>query len=129
LSQDELRRSAVVQTSVIQTDNYLSQNIKVAAPPAQTSQINKQWSQWSMLMGLIEKQLEPMRGSMWPTTEMMKPHEDRFRLQIREKAKKKKKDHANYEDMLEVARDLYDHNAVEPGHLIEEMLKENRVWQ
>ncbi len=82
-----------------------------------------------MLMGLIEKQLEPMRGSMWPTSESVKPHEDKLRLIIKERTEELGKPQANFEEMLEAARDLYNHNAIEPGQLIETMLKENRVWK
>ncbi|KKN47565.1 hypothetical protein LCGC14_0661700 [marine sediment metagenome] len=116
-----------IQSSVVESDEYLNKHIKVAAPP--NTAITKQWSQWSMLMGLIEKQLEPMRGSMWPASENIKPHEDRFRLMVKERTKEKGKNQANFEELLETSRDLYDHNAIEPGQLIETLLKENRAWK
>jgi len=127
LTPDEVNQAIHQQSEVIASDTYLSQHIKVAQ--MNSPQVFRQWSQWSMLMGLIEKQLQPMRGSMWPTSENVKPHEDRLRLMIKERAAEKGKSQANFEDMLESARDLYDHNAVEPGQLIETMLKENRVWK
>ena len=41
---------------------------------------------------------------------------------------KEKTSKLNYEELLEVARDMYSHKA-RPGMLIEEMLKDNRVWK
>ena len=70
-----------------------------------------------------------MRGSMWPTTELVKPHEDKLRLVIKEKMKEKNKNQANFEELLEIARNMYDHNAIEPGKLIETLLKDERVWK
>ena len=127
LKEDETDTVLQNQATCIEADSYLQKHIIKIANPS-TGQIDKQWSQWSMLMGLIEKQLEPMRGSMWPASENVKPHEDRFRLMIKEKADKKKSQ-VNFEELLETARDLYDHNAVEPGKLIEVMLKKDRVWK
>lgn len=98
------------------TDNY-------------TQAVQKQWSQWSMLMGLTEKQLTPARGSMWPTTENLKPHDQRLRRLFLETAKRKNKRQLNFADMLESARKMYNHTATEPGVLIEELLKENRAWK
>lgn len=128
LTDAEQSKSQEAFYSVIQADKYLNKHIKVGAEKY-TPQVWKQWSQWSMLMGLIEKQLGPMRGSMWPTTENMKPHEQNMREMMAERAKEKKKNQLNFEEMLETARDVYDHNAVEPGKLIEVMLKDNRVWK
>ena len=123
LSDEERATSQNLQMQSMAADQYLGKMLKSATP-----QVNKQWSQWSMLMGLIEKQLAPMRGSMWPATELVKPHEDKLRKMIREDAAKKGKNQSNFEEMLEVARDMYNHNAVEPGKLIEQMLKDVRVW-
>jgi len=119
------------QYQEIQRDSYLNECISLTktAAPAASGQSLRQWSQWSMLMGLIEKQLGPMRGSMWPASENVKPHEDKLRLTIQERNKAKGKNQANFEEMLEAARDMYKHNAVEPGKLIEVMLKDNRVWK
>lgn len=125
---DEIGIISEHQEKAIMGDSYLGEHIKIAGSSS-TSQVFKQWSQWSVLMGLIEKQLEPMRGSMWPATENIKPHEDRFRLRLKEKTEEKNKNQINFEEMLETARDLYNHNAVEPGQLIEVMLKGNRVWK
>ncbi len=126
LSESDLAQSAESQWKRIKSDQYLNQYIKTSQS---NTQVARQWSQWSMMMGLIEKQLDPMRGSMWPASETVKPHEDRLRLIIHEKAEEKGKNQANFEEMLEAARNLYNHNAVEPGNLIEEMLKENRIWK
>lgn len=115
------------QYKEIQSDSYLREHITKTATP--NSQIWKQWAQWSMLMGLIEKQLGPMRGSLWPASENIKPHEDKLRLTIKKKEKEKEKNQLNFEELLETARDQYDHNAIEPGKLIEVLLKDNRVWK
>lgn len=117
-----------IQKENILSDNYLNKYIKTAAEKYTPAPF-KQWSQWSMLMGLIEKQLGPMRGSMWPTTENMEPYENRFKQLLIKKRKDNKKSRLNFEEMLEGYRDLYDHNAIEPGQLIENLLKDNRVWK
>lgn len=95
-----------------------------------TPNVWKQWTQWSMLMGLIEKQLGPMRGSMWPASDSIKPHEDKLRAKFRQIAKQKNKKELNFEEMLEAARDVFNHNATEPGVLLENMIKDNgsRIW-
>ena len=105
----------------------LNESIKIAN--TNNTQIFKQWHQWSMLMGLIEKQLAPMRGSMWPASKHLKPYEDKQREQMVARAKDKNKNQLNFEEMLETARDMYDKNAIEPGKLIEQMLRNNRVWK
>lgn len=92
-------------------------------------QVFRQWSQWSLMLGLIEKQLSSMRGSMWPTTKKLKPHEDKLKEAMIEQAKALGKNILNMEEMLEVSRDIYNHNAIEPGKLPENQLKENRVWK
>jgi len=85
LSQSEMISSSKEQQKIIAADDNL--RVKIA----RETQINKQWSQWSMLMGLIEKQLTPMRGSMWPSSETIKPFEDKFRKMQDEKAHNKGK--------------------------------------
>lgn len=128
LTRDEESQAAEIQFSFVQSDNYLKEHIKLAyANPS--PQIFKQWAQWSMLVGLIEKQLEPMRGSMWPATENLKPIDDKWKRMLANKAKEKNKNQLNFEELLEVARDVYNHKAVEPGMLYEIMLKDNRVWK
>lgn len=101
-----------------QADSWSYQN--------QSDRINKQWSQWSMMLGLIEKQLTPVRGSLWPATEKLKPIEDKRKEFILNREIKKGRK-LTIEEMLEIARDIYDHNA-RPGTLIETMLKDNRVF-
>ena len=123
VNEQELSRER--QRAVLQADKYIWQHIKTAD---QSPQVFRQWSQWSMLMGLIEKQLSPMRGSMWPASELIKPFEDRFRATLKEKTKKKQSQ-LNFEEMLETARELYDHKAVEPGKLIEVVMKDERAWK
>lgn len=94
-----------------------------------TQQVFKQWSQWSMLMGLIEKQLTPMRGSMWPASMTIKPIEDQLRKKQKEIASKKNKNQLNFEELLETARNMYNHNAIEPGKITETLIKDLRVWK
>lgn len=127
MSNDERTELSEKHYNEIAADQYLSTMLKVAGPP--DTQVARQWSQWSMLMGLIEKQLTPMRGSMWPATENVKPHEDRLRAMMAERAAEKKKNQLNFEEMLEVYRDLYDHNVVEPGKLVEVIMKDERAWK
>jgi hypothetical protein len=124
LSEEEQQLSDDLQLKSFASDSYFGQFLKTASP-----QTEKQWSQWSMLMGLIEKQLTPSRGSMWPATENLKPHEDKLRAAIKEDAKEKGKTQSNFEEMLEVARNMYNHNSVEPGQLIENLLKDTRIWK
>lgn len=120
---EEKESAHLMRSRKIAADKHL--NIKLA----RETQVTKQWSQWSMLMGLIEKQLAPMRGSMWPTSTTMKPFEDELKTHQREIAHRKGKNQLNFEELLETARDLYNHNAVEPGKVIEHFLKDVRVWK
>jgi len=127
LSEEEVNRSFGLMEKAIEANHSLN-HIKLAWPDGgQKQRVNKQWSQWSMMMGLIEKQLTPMRGSMWPATENLKPIEDQ-RRKVMSEHEKEKGSQLNFEEMLEIARDEYDHNA-RPGTLIENMLKDNRVWK
>lgn len=96
---------------------------------AKTANQFKQWDQLSMMLGLIEQQLAPMRGSMWPTTENMRPHDDLLRQTIKEKSRNKNTTQLTLPDMLETIRDIYRDNAIEPGKLIEVMLRDNRIWK
>lgn len=102
---------------------------KVASDGKYTPQVFRQWTEWSMLMGLIEKQLGSVRGSQWPATEALKPFEDKHREIIRQKAKKKNKKQLNFEELLETSREMFTHKASQPGKVYEVMLKENRVWK
>ncbi len=128
LNREEKVSAVCRQKDKILADNYLNKHIKTATP-TRTPIINKQWSQWSMIMGLIEKQLSPMRGSMWPTSENVKPFEDRLRGMQIERSKREKKKMLNFEELLETYRDLYNHKAVEPGKIVEHMLRNSRVWK
>ena len=127
LTDDEIMEASNIQEKVIAADKFLSQHIKVAAEGNQ--QAAKQWTQWASILGLIEKQLTPMRGSMWPTSTKIKPFEDKLRRLSVEKARKSNKKELNFEELLESYRDLYDHKAIEPGKIVEHVLKDNRVWQ
>lgn len=119
----ETDKAESVCASVISGDTYLSQKI------ARDTQVFRQWSQWSMLMGLIEKQLTPMRGSMWPASETIKPTEDAFRAELKNRALKKGKTQLNFEELLESYRDIYDRDAVEPSKILEHVMRKNRVWK
>jgi hypothetical protein len=129
LTQEEEVRAAEVRMQVIEADKYLSQHIKTAQQGKYTPQVFKQWHQWSMLVGLIEKQLAPMRGSMWPATQNVKPIEDEHRQMAIERAKEKGKTQLNFEELLELAREWYGHKTAQPGQLAENLLRENRVWK
>lgn len=121
----ELDTAEKVSLSAINGNNLVE---KFARENTNT-QIFKQWSQWSMLMGLIEKQLTPMRGSMWPASETIKPFEDAIKARQKEMATKKGKNQLNFEELLESYRDTFNHKAVEPGKILEYMMKDNRVWK
>ena len=127
-TQQEKNESLNIKHDCIMSDNYLKSHIKIAYS-VPNPQAWKQWSQWSMLVGLIEKQLEPMRGSMWPASENLKPTENLKKKMISDKARSKGKTQLNYEELLEVARDMYNHKAIQPGRLYEELLRDHRVWK
>jgi len=129
LTREEEVRAAEVRTQVIESDRYLSEHIKMAQQGQYTPQVFKQWHQWSMLVGLIEKQLAPMRGSMWPASQNIKPIEDEHRQMAVERAKEKGKTQLNFEELLELAREWYGHKTAQPGQLAENLLRENRVWK
>ncbi len=123
-SETEWEQHIEAQACIINNDSYLNKHIKVAN---QRSQVEHQWSQWSMLQGLIEKQLGPTRGSKWPITEALKPFDERKKKMISDK-KKEKGSALNMEELLAVSRDIYNHKA-EHGKLIEQLLRRNRVWK
>ncbi len=129
LTIDEENRASKMHQQIIESDTYLNKKIKVAQQGKYTPQVFKQWHQWSMIMGLIEKQLAPMRGSMWPASENIKPIEDAHRQLMVEMAKEKGKSQLNFEELLELSREWYGHKAVQPGQLAENLLKENRIWK
>ena len=92
------------------------------------TQVRNQWSEWAMLMGLTEKQLEGFRGSKYDTTKLMAPF-DQEREQLKERKRKRKgKKNLNMEELLEIYREQYESNAIEPGKLCEVLLKQERVW-
>jgi len=129
LTAEEETQSFETHKYIVESDTYLSKRIKVAQQAKYTPQVFKQWHQWSMIMGLIEKQLAPMRGSMWPASENIKPFEDQHRQLMVERAKEKGKSQLNFEELLELSREWYQHKAVQPGQLAENLLRENRVWK
>ena len=129
LSREEEVLVAEARDRIIGNDTYLKKHIRLAQQGRYTPEIYKQWHQWSMVQGLIEKELGPMRGSIWPTTESVKPFEDLHREMEVKRAKEKGKTQLNFEELLELAREWYDHKAVQPGQLYEKLLMENRVWK
>lgn len=128
---DDRLQSEELQCDLVAKDQFLSQHIKVAdlgnPVGGQQSQVFRQWSQWSMMLGLIEKQLTPMRGSMWPATENLKPIEDQKKKLFTDR-ESEKGGPLTFEEMLETARSVYNHKA-KPGSLIETLLADNRVWK
>lgn len=128
LDSKEQRSSQEEFLSLVAKDDFLNKHIKIA-DGKYTPLVQKQWSQWSMLMGLIEKQLGPMRGSMWPTSENMKPHDEKLKAMMAQRARQKNKKHLNFEEMLETARNIYNHKNNGSSNLIETLLKDNRVWK
>jgi len=127
LNVDERDRASQSQMEIIKTDSYLAGKIKTATDAYVDKQVYRQWSQWSMLMGIIEKQLAPMRGSLWPASKTMKEHDQNRQKMVAERQRAKKKSQLNFEELLEVSRDVYNHDAIEPGKLVEVLLKDERV--
>lgn len=127
----EEKRANQVRNHMFATDTYLSHYVKTAqsADGKHTPQVFKQWHEWAAIVGLIEKQLGPMRGSMWPTTDNVKPYEDAHRQMEIERTKEKGKTQLNFEELLELAREWYGHKTVQPGQLAEKLLSENRIWK
>jgi len=128
LTVEEEKRANHVRNYMFATDSYLSGYTKTA-DGKHTPEVFKQWHEWSAIVGLIEKQLAPMRGSMWPTSDNVKPHEDVHRQMEVERAKEKGKTQLNFEELLELTREWYGHKHVMPGELTEKLLSENRVWK
>lgn len=132
LSPKEEKRAYQVRNHIFATDTYLSNYIKTAQSGGagkHTPEVFKQWHEWSAIVGLIEKQLAPMRGSMWPTSDNVKPFEDAHRQMEVARAKEKGKTQLNFEELLELTREWYGHKTVQPGELTEKLLSENRVWK
>ena len=126
----EENRANLVRNHMFATDTYLSGYVKTAQYGGKyTPEVFKQWHEWAAIVGLIEKQLGPMRGSMWPTSDNVKPHEDAHRQMEVERAKEKGKTQLNFEELLELSREWYGHKTVMPGQLAEKLLSENRVWK
>lgn len=130
-NEDLYKESLDIETQTVEADYYYGNLVKQSSDGYMNSRINRQWTEVSMMIGLIEKQLEPSRGSMWPASENLAPIEDEKRKRILEYAKKHKKKpwEVNFEQLLEVSRDWYNTNAIQPGKLYEELLKDNRAWK
>lgn len=129
LTSEEEKRANQVRNHIFATDTYLSRYTKTAGDSKHTPEVFKQWHEWAAIVGLIEKQLGPMRGSMWPTTDNVKPHEDAHRQMEVERMKEKGKTQLNFEELLELSREWYGHKTVQPGELAEKLLSENRIWK
>jgi hypothetical protein len=124
----EVSEVITIRLQYIASKPQLRSHIKEAQQNT-TPGVNNQWSAFSMLVGLIEKQLGSARGSMWPASENLKPFEDDRKKIILDTAKNKHKTQLNFEELLESSRDYFNHNAVEPGKLIEVLLKDSRIWK
>ncbi len=130
LTPEEEKRASLVRNHMFRTDTFLSNYTKTAQYGGKyTPEVFKQWHEWAAIVGLIEKQLAPMRGSMWPISDNVKPFEDAHRQMEVERAKEKGKTQLNFEELLELAREWYGHKTVQPGELAEKLLSENRVWK
>jgi len=127
LTDEEMSKSSELQFNCIQGDSFLNKHIKLATDNY-TPSVRKQWSDFSMLVGLIEKQLGGVRGSEWPASESIGPMEKERKRLMTEKAEEMGKKELNFEQMLENERDYFDHNASR-GKIYEELLSPNRVWQ
>lgn len=127
-AKNELATGARVKSAVEADAFFKDQLTKLGGPSPFDAGTFKQWEQFSLLMGLIEKQLDRARGSRFPATEHMRPHEDARRKDMEESAKSKGKKQLNMEELLELARSWYKHKAVLPGKLHEKMLTQLRVW-
>jgi len=128
LTENELETSVNLQLACIERDSYLKNHIKLATDGKHTTEVYRQWSQWSLLMGLTEKQLESARTTDRPATRNLGPIEEDRKKLIADRTRKEGKTQLNYEELLEMARDYYDHNA-KRGHIYEFLLGENRVWK
>lgn len=126
LSKQEQETAVVIQFEILANNAHMKDAVKLASQV--NTETSNQWSQWSLLVGLTEKQLGGMRGNMWPASENLKPIEDKRKKIILETAQKKNKTQLNYEELLEVSRDIWQQNAVEPGKLIDHFLANERVW-
>lgn len=92
------------------------------------SAVSKQWTQWSTLLGLTEKQLSEMHGSKRELSENMKEYDKDLELLKQKKRKELNKKDLNKEDLLEVSRDQYNAKAIEPGQLNEVLLNKMHDW-
>lgn len=87
----------------------------------------RQWTEWAALVGLTEKQLQPLRGPIYPGIQLRKIEEELAKKIIEEK--KKDKNTVSLERLLEIMREHNDFSNIEPGILPEILLKDNRVWK
>lgn len=127
----DYNESLDIETKKVEDDSYFSGIIKKSSDGYMSSRVNRQWTEVSMMIGLIEKQLEPARGSLWPASENLLPIENEKRQRILDYAKKHKKHpwELTFDQLLEISRDWYNHNVVSPGKLYEELLRDNRAWK
>lgn len=128
LTHEEMNTTLALQGECFANDSYLSKHVKVAHDGKQTPQVSHQWSQWSLLVGLTEKQLEPARGARTPAKENLGPMEQERAKLIAETTKKKGKTQLNYEELLTIARDYYEQKT-KRGKIYNELLSDNRVWK
>ena len=91
------------------------------------SDVQIQWTNFPMMMGIIEKQLGGSRGSKRELSELMKEI-DQEKLKLKNRAMKKKKRTLNMEDLLKLYREFYQTKIHEPGKLCETLLQDVRNW-
>lgn len=90
--------------------------------------VRKQWTNWSTMLGIMEKQLGGYRGSRREVTKSMEEvdkNREKERNKIRRKRRKKT---LNAEEALDIYRNQYDTNVSEPGVVFDKLLQDNRVW-
>jgi len=109
------------------SEDLIENSIKVAEAP----DIIKYAQSWDQVygnwwyLGLLERMLEPVRGSDWTTHQRLQPFLDALWSKIEKERKKRGRDDLNYESLLRVKDGEMDPKDVK---LIEENLASERVW-
>lgn len=127
IDQSMMSEMNTIKARRIASDATLNQLHKNASSALMSTNHN-QWTQMSLMVGLLEKQLDPARGSRWPATHKIKPVEDRLRAKMMEMKRERRKRNLNFEELLDARRSMYNHKAIEPSKVIEVYLKKNRDW-
>lgn len=90
--------------------------------------VEKQWTWWGSMLGLIEKQLGAVRGPQYDARINLKPIEDQVKQLAKEYEQKTGKKGLSIEDLLYVIRKFDETKSIGRGKLYEALLQENRVW-